>query len=49
MDEVEDMYYTGMWLPALARELDCEQIDIAYALFTRRLPEVPRELIENGR
>ncbi|WP_427008635.1 YqaJ viral recombinase family protein [Pseudarthrobacter sp. H2] len=49
MDDVEDMYYTGMWLPALARKLDYEQIEIAYALFTRRLPEVPRELIDNGR
>jgi hypothetical protein len=49
VDEVEDMYYTGVWLPALARELDCEQIDVAYALFTGRLPEVPRELINNGR
>ncbi|WP_258191016.1 hypothetical protein [Arthrobacter sp. PAMC25284] len=49
MDEIEDRYYTGMWLPALARELHCEQIDVAYALFTRRLPEVPRELIDNRR
>lgn len=48
MDVVEDMYYTGMWLPVLAGELDCEQIDIAYALFTKRLPEVPRELIDNA-
>lgn len=46
MDVVEDMYYTGRWLPGLARELGCEQIDIAYALFTKRVPEVPRELID---
>ncbi|WP_155848613.1 YqaJ viral recombinase family protein [Arthrobacter sp. 35W] len=47
--DIESRYYTGVWLPSLAKELDCEQIDIAFALFAMRLPEVPVEFLDDWR